>query len=312
LQQEKFQRLHFVVRFERASAQRYVSLVTKLALTPNLCRASHDVRPILTSGALILASVYNIFGLVAGLEVRKQMPGRYTQHHTSDQIKERFDVASVIAETSPQYNIAPTLHAPVVIQTPQGRVLDACKWGLIPSNSADASIGSKMINARAESLSERRSFQNALRIRRCLIPADGYYEWRTAGKVKLPLYFHLKEGLLFAFAGLWEEWMPPKGNGLALRSFTLITTTPNELVAPIHDRMGAILRPEHEAVWLDPCITDYVALRPLLQPYPAEEMEAYEVSPRVNWPNADDPSLVDPVRKHDKGEHTGSLFDDQD
>lgn len=217
------------------------------------------------------------------------MCGRYTQHHSTDQVVMRFDVTTVVHEPSARYNAAPTQFMPVVLQTPGARILDSFKWGLIPSWAKEASIGSKMLNARAESLSEKPSFRSAFKRRRCLVPADGYYEWKKLGKVKQPYYFRRRDEQLFALAGLWEEWMQP--DGTPLRSFTVITTSPNELAAATHDRMPAILLPHNEAVWLNG-EAELSQLEHILSPYPADVMEAYEVSSRVNTPSVDEPSLI--------------------
>ena len=172
------------------------------------------------------------------------------------------------------------------------------QWGLIPSWAKDPKIGSRMINARAETLAEKPSYRTALTRRRCLIPADGFYEWREADNPKeggrTPMYFHrADDDALFAFAGLWDEWHAPDGS--PLRSCTIITGTPNPLVAPIHDRMPIILRPENESAWLDPSLRDPDALTALLAPYPADVMDVYAVSRQVNSPAVDDRALLQPV-----------------
>jgi putative SOS response-associated peptidase YedK len=221
------------------------------------------------------------------------MCGRFTLFHTPEEVAERFGVNSIL-ETAAQYNIAPTQNIAVVTQNGT-RHMESFHWGLIPSWAKDPAIGSKMINARAETLAEKPSFRTALSRRRCLIPADGFYEWQAAQDgpkaVKTPMYLHRKDSGLFAFAGLWDEWHTPDGS--PLRSCTIVTTTPNSVAAPIHDRMPVILHPEDEAFWLDKTVTDPHSLLSLLVPYPAEEMEAYPVSRRVNVPISDDPQLLD-------------------
>ena len=223
------------------------------------------------------------------------MCGRYTQHQSTDQIVIRFEVSNIVQEATARYNIAPTQLAPVILQPGDGsgRILDAFRWGLIPSWAKDMTIGSRLLNARAETAGEKPSFRSALSRRRCLIPCDGYYEWRTQGKAKQPLYYHLKEGGLFALAGLWETWKSPEG--LPLRSFTILTTEPNALAAEAHDRMPVILTPDQEALWLDPAITDPALLQPLYAPYPEGLMDVYPVSSRVNKPFDDDPGLIEPL-----------------
>ena len=231
------------------------------------------------------------------------MCGRFTLHHTLEELEERFAAEIAVpsvAEAAPHYNIAPTQNILVVTQN-GARHLQGCHWGLIPSWAKDLAIGNKMINARAETLAEKPSFRTALSRRRCLIPADGFYEWQNpiadlpAGKkpAKTPMHIRLQDGSLFAFAGLWDEWHAPDGS--LLRSCTIITTTPNAVTAPIHDRMPVILHPEDEALWLDRSITNASDLLPLLIPYPADAMEAYAVSRSVNAPTFDDPGLIVPV-----------------
>ncbi len=231
------------------------------------------------------------------------MCGRFTLHHTLEELEERFAAEIAVpsaAETAPRYNIAPTQDILVVTQN-GARHLQGCHWGLIPSWAKDPAIGNKMINARAETLAEKPSFRTALSRRRCLIPADGFYEWQNAaadlpsGKKapRTPMHIRLQGGGLFAFAGLWDEWHAPDGS--SLRSCTIITTAPNAVTAPIHDRMPVILHPEDEALWLDRSITNASDLLPLLIPYPADTMEAYAVSRSVNAPTMDDPELIVPV-----------------
>ena len=223
------------------------------------------------------------------------MCGRFTLYHTPDEVAERFAVNERL-ETEARYNIAPTQSVAAVTQN-GARHLAEYHWGLIPSWAKDPSIGSRMINARAETLAEKPSFRTALSRRRCLIPADGFYEWQAAPDGakggKTPTYLRRKDGGLFAFAGLWDEWHAPDGS--PLHSCTIITTTPNRVAAPIHDRMPVILRPEDEDFWLDSAITDPRDLLSLLIPCPAEDMEAYPVSRRVNVPVTDDAELTAPV-----------------
>ncbi len=231
------------------------------------------------------------------------MCGRFTLHHTLEELEERFaaeGASASAAEAVPRYNIAPTQDILVVTQN-GARHLQGYHWGLIPSWAKDPAIGNKMINARAETLAEKPSFRTALARRRCLIPADGFYEWQDAtgelpsGKKapRTPMHIRLQGGGLFAFAGLWDEWHAPDGS--PLRSCTVITTAPNAVTAPIHDRMPVILRPEDEGLWLDRSVTGASALLPLLAPYPADMMEAYAVSRQVNAPTVDEPELIAPA-----------------
>ena len=164
------------------------------------------------------------------------------------------------------------------------------KWGLIPFWAKDPSIGNRMINARAETVAEKPSFRNAFTRRRCLIVADGFFEWRKEGKTKTPMRIILKNGEPFGFAGLWETWKSPEDE--LIRSCTIITTTPNEVMEPIHNRMPVILPRDAEAQWLNVSVTDTGVLRELLVPYAASELEAYEVSTLVNAPRNDVPDVL--------------------
>ncbi|HEX8833771.1 MAG TPA: SOS response-associated peptidase [Abditibacteriaceae bacterium] len=229
------------------------------------------------------------------------MCGRYTQTKSVNQLIERFQVQQIGFEFGPRYNIAPSQPVATVTEQPgYGRVLDAFRWGLIPSWAKDESIGYKMINARAETLPEKPSFKIALLRRRCLIPADGFYEWMKEGEGKnarkQPMRIHLKSNEVFSFAGLWDEWTSPDGS--PVRTCTVITTAPNELMSRIHNRMPAILRPEDEAAWLDVAGNDrddVPHLLQMLQPYPDSELAAHAVSTSVNSPAFDAEGCIEPV-----------------
>jgi len=221
------------------------------------------------------------------------MCGRFTQHHDTDAIVDRFGVQSVLFEPEPRYNIAPTQPVPVVVTevSSRERILDAFRWGLVPSWAKDPSVGNRMINARAETVAEKPAFRSALTRRRCILPADGFYEWDKAGGTRQPYHFHRKDGALFGFAGLWEEWRAPDGS--PLRTCTLLTTSANETVGRIHDRMPVILRSaEDESKWLDPEVRRPADLLPLLAPYLDVAMEAVAVSRRVNTPTNDAADLI--------------------
>lgn len=220
------------------------------------------------------------------------MCGRYTLRHSPDQIALRFNVATVQAEPAARFNIAPTQPVAVITEN-SPRTLQMMRWGLIPSWAKDPAIGNKLINARAETLAEKPSFKAALSRRRCLIPADGFYEWRKEGTHKQPMYIHAGTDELFAFAGLWETWKEPGGE--LLSTCTIITVAPNALMATIHDRMPAILRREDEAAWLDRTTTQVEAVLPLLQPYPDNVLEAYPVTKRVNIATSDEADLIHPL-----------------
>jgi putative SOS response-associated peptidase YedK len=195
---------------------------------------------------------------------------------------------------APRYNIAPS--QPVAVVPNDGLLkLDYYVWGLIPSWAKDPSIGSRMINARGETLAEKPSFRAAFRRRRCLILADGFYEWQQTpgGKTKTPMYIRLKSGEPFAFAGLWESWNSPDGSQVL--SCAIITTEPNPLMAKIHNRMPVILPQAAHMPWLHSGEADTKALSALLKPYPAEEMVAYPVSKLVNSPANDVPAVIEPL-----------------
>ena len=216
------------------------------------------------------------------------MCGRYTLTIDIKIVAEKFGVPAAL-DTSPRYNIAPTQEVVSVMRNGASH-LARLRWGLIPSWAKDESIGSRMINARAETLTEKPSFKGLLRSKRCLIVADGFYEWKQENGSKIPMYMTLKSGEPFAFAGLWDLWKSPEGEHI--RSCTIITTEPNDLVAPIHNRMPAILLPGAYADWLDPDMRDEQALSHWLAPYPAEEMTARPVSRLVNDPKRDSPELI--------------------
>jgi len=216
------------------------------------------------------------------------MCGRYTLITDIGRIAESFGVTPTL-ETQPRYNVAPTQDI-VAIRSNGSAHMDLLRWGLIPAWAKDESIGSRMINARAETLAEKPSFRGLLRGRRCLVVADGFYEWQTEGKNKTPMYITLQEEQPFAFAGLWDLWKSPDGR--QVQSCTIITTEPNELMASIHNRMPAILRPKTYEDWLNPQLRDEQVLTHLLQPYPAELMKARAVSKLVNNPRNDTAEIL--------------------
>jgi putative SOS response-associated peptidase YedK len=221
------------------------------------------------------------------------MCGRFTLTADLEEIAQRFSVSPPPnANYNPRYNIAPTQNVIVVSNTGQ-RQLTQMRWGLIPSWAKDPSIGNRMINARSESLAEKPSFRTALKKRRCVIPADGFYEWQKLGKVKQPVRIVLKSREPFGFAGLWERWTSPEGHELL--TCTIITTAANELLQKVHDRMPVILSREHEEQWLDPGIDDPKKLSGLLVSYPSALMEFYVVSREVNSPSVDKPSNIEPI-----------------
>ncbi|MCM2272899.1 MAG: SOS response-associated peptidase [candidate division Zixibacteria bacterium] len=222
------------------------------------------------------------------------MCGRYTLAVQLDLITDRFLLKRVDAKEMFRFNIAPTQQAPVIYQTDSGRTLTMMRWGLVPFWAKDESIGNKLINARSETLAEKPSFKRSLERKRCIVPADGFYEWKksTDGKTRTPMRIVVGQGDLFGFAGLWDRWKSPDGG--SVESYTIITTEPNKFVSSIHNRMPVILSRDTEAQWLDPEITDPELLTPLLVPYNGE-MKAYEVSTSVNSPSNDSPSLIEPI-----------------
>jgi len=218
------------------------------------------------------------------------MCGRYTMHHTAQQIEVRFGISEARATTTERYNIAPTQDVPIVVEEEGARYLEMVQWGLLPAWAKDPSLGRKIINARSETIAERPAFKPALARRRCVIPSDGFYEWKTEEGARQPIHIRRKDGELFGFAGLWEEWKQP--DGTPLRTCTIITTSPNKIMDPIHNRMPVILLPEDEATWLDVTANKPAAVLRLLRPYPTELLEAYPVDRRVNIPTIEDPTLL--------------------
>lgn len=222
------------------------------------------------------------------------MCGRYTLTVSPEQLQEAFPNVTIPPQESPRYNIAPTQPVAVIPNDGLNR-MDYYVWGLIPSWAKDPAIGSRMINARAETLTEKPAFRSAFRRRRCLIPADGFYEWKQepGSKRKTPMHIRMKDGAPFAFGGLWETWNSPDGSQIL--SCTIITTEPNTLMQSIHNRMPLILPPAAYEAWLQPGEAAVDHLLPLLQPFPAERLEAYAVSTLVNSPANDLPDCIRPI-----------------
>ena len=219
------------------------------------------------------------------------MCGRFTCAAPSEIVAEVFGLAEPVA-LAPRFNVAPTQPVAVVRWQEGGRYLSLVRWGLIPGWATDAGVGARLINARAETVAVKPAFRSAFKARRCLILADGFYEWARRGSGKQPYWIGFADGRPFAFAGLWERWQGSEG---AVESCTIITTAANEVVAPLHDRMPVILPPASFAPWIDSNPHDAAALPPLLRPYPPEGMVAWPVSPRVNNPRHDDPACRAPV-----------------
>jgi len=210
------------------------------------------------------------------------MCGRYRLSRRKQLVEEYFDCPSDEQEWAPRYNIAPTQPVPVIRQHPKEpiRRLSLMKWGLIPSWAKDSSGSASMINARSETASTKPAFRDALKSRRCLIPADGFYEWVRTAKPKQTYCFEVNDGELFAFAGLWDRWKDPSGNWI--RTCAILTTTPNAVTSAVHDRMPVILDPNNYELWLDPGMKDVGAVSDLLKPCNTRLMRCYPVSTRIN------------------------------
>ena len=221
------------------------------------------------------------------------MCGRFSLSATPDDLMELFLLAEA-PEFRPRYNITPSQPVATVRvkEGGAGRMFTPLRWGLIPHWAKEASIGAKMINARAETAAEKPSFRTAFRRRRCLIAADGYYEWKKEGERKQPYHIRFDHGGPFAFAGLWERWEGPEG---PLETCAILTTACNELLRPVHHRMPVILQPEDFEPWLDPELQERERLQPLLRPHSGKGMTFYPVSTHVNRPANDDAQCVTPL-----------------
>jgi putative SOS response-associated peptidase YedK len=227
-----------------------------------------------------------------------EMCGRYTLSSPGEVVAELFELVDV-PPILPRYNLAPTQEAAVVRITRRGapRTLDQLRWGLIPTWAQDPAIGNRMINARAESAAEKPAYRDSFFRRRCLVPADGFYEWKKLErKTRQPYLIRRQDRLPFAFGGLWSWWRDWHAPGSeAIETFTILTTQPNDLVRPLHDRMPVILERQDFAAWLDPANTDVAGLRPLLAPPAAAGWEAVPVSRAVNSPDHDAPDCIEPL-----------------
>ena len=223
------------------------------------------------------------------------MCGRLRLSRRKQVIEEYFDTTDWQDDWSPRYNIAPTQLVPVVRQNPKEpvRQLSQMKWGLVPSWAKDASGVAGMINARSETAATKPAFRDSLKFRRCLILADGFYEWSRIGKGKQPYCFEVNDGELFAFAGLWDRWKNPDGNWI--RTCSILTTTPNSVTAAVHDRMPVILDQDSYDLWLDSGMTDANVVSELLKPFDARLMRSFPVSTRINSVANDDEACSAPV-----------------
>jgi putative SOS response-associated peptidase YedK len=216
------------------------------------------------------------------------MCGRYRLTRRKQLLEEHFATDPWEDDWEPRYNIAPTQPVPVIRQDPKEPVrrLSLLRWGLISSWAKDASGAARMINARSETASTLPAFRDALKLRRCLIPADGFYEWQRTGQAKQPFCFEVNDGELFAFAGIWDSWR--NGSGSVLETCSILTTTPNDVTASVHDRMPVIVNPDAYDLWLDPGMKDTRLVSDMLRPYEARQMRCYPVSTRLNHAANDD------------------------
>jgi putative SOS response-associated peptidase YedK len=223
------------------------------------------------------------------------MCGRYRLSRRKQLIEEHFDTARWDDDWSPRYNIAPSQPIPVIRQHPKEpcRQLSLMRWGLIPYWAKDASGAASTINARSETASTKPAFRDPLKFRRCLIPADGFYEWKRTAAGKQPFCFEVNSGDVFAFAGMWDGWKDSSGQWV--KTCSILTTTPNAVTSTIHDRMPVILDPDNYDLWLDPGMTDVRVVSELLKPYDAKAMGCYPISTRVNQVANDDEECCRPV-----------------
>lgn len=220
------------------------------------------------------------------------MCGRFAQRTDAKGLAKAFKVSEV-PDVKPRYNIAPTQDILAVYESADGREMIYYKWGLIPSWAKDASMGARLINARSETVREKPAFREAFKKRRCIIPADGFYEWRRKEGQKQPFFFRMREESPFGFAGLWDRWEGESGQ--VINSCTILTTEANEALRPVHDRMPVILHPEEYSLWLEADARERASLAELLRPYPAEEMVGYPVSTSINSPRNQGAELIEQI-----------------
>jgi putative SOS response-associated peptidase YedK len=223
------------------------------------------------------------------------MCGRFRLSRRKQTIEEHFDTADWQDDWSPRYNIAPTQPIPVIRQHPKEpvRQISTMKWGLIPHWAKDASAAASTINARSETAATKPAFRDPLKFRRCLIPADGFYEWKRTGTAKQPFCFEVNDGELFAFAGLWDGWK--NADGQWIKTCSILTTMPNSVTGAVHDRMPVILDRETYDLWLDPGMNEVQVVSEMLKPYDARLMRSYPISTRVNQVANDDEDCSRPV-----------------
>jgi putative SOS response-associated peptidase YedK len=220
------------------------------------------------------------------------MCGRFVRFSSIKEIAEHFNVGIPPFESEPSYNVAPSQDI-IIINNSGAKQLAKCHWGFIPSWAKDPSVGYKMINARVETITEKPSFKAAFRKQRCLVIANGFYEWQKDNKRKIPFYIHLKSGEPLGFAGLYNPWTSPEGEKMC--TSTILTTESNEIISGIHDRMPVIVPRDKENIWLAPEVDDVELLKDFLRPFPSEEMVVRQVSDRVNSPGNDSPDNIEPI-----------------
>jgi putative SOS response-associated peptidase YedK len=223
------------------------------------------------------------------------MCGRYRLSRRKQIVEAHFSSVSGVEDWNPRYNIAPTQRIPIIRQNPKEpvRELSLLHWGLIPSWAKDSSGAAKMINARSETAGTKPAFRDALKSRRCLIPADGFYEWQKTGNAKQPYCFEVTNRELFAFAGIWDRWKDLNSN--IVETCSILTTIPNAVTSAVHDRMPVILDPDSYDIWLDPGMSDVTTVSELLKPYDAQLMRCYPISTRINHVANDDKDCSAPV-----------------
>jgi putative SOS response-associated peptidase YedK len=221
------------------------------------------------------------------------MCGRFTSLLTPELLAIMYEALAQY-DITPRYNIAPTQNVPVVRQSSAGdRYLSSIRWGLVPHWAKDQTRGSTMINARSETVAEKPAFRQAIRSRRCIVPASGYFEWKSTPAGKLPHYITTRDGSLFSLAGIWESWKTSEGGNL--ETFSLLTTAANSVMLPIHDRMPVILRPDAFSLWLDCSVNNPRDLEYLYQPFPGDQMQSWQVSKLVNSPAHDSDKCIRPL-----------------
>ncbi|MFD2615622.1 SOS response-associated peptidase [Paenibacillus gansuensis] len=220
------------------------------------------------------------------------MCGRFTLTKEEDELLDRFEAVGLSFPYVPRYNVAPRQYVTAVIRGDNGNRVGQLQWGLIPSWAKDEKMASQLLNAKAETVLEKPSFRNSFLHKRCLIPADGFYEWRKTPRGKQPMRIQMKHRGIFSMAGLYETWSDPAQPGRSIATCTILTTAPNSLMEPIHDRMPVILRREDEDIWLSRDMTDKERLLQLCRPFPSEEMMAYPVSPLVGSVKNESPECI--------------------